>query len=114
VTHPMIDSKSTKRELTDHIVRFHLTAWSERYDQRPFTQMTTKDIRSAHDWLDRDGELDKHPRQVRAIMGGSNPVVCICGNDLWIEFPRTLDFYDYACSKCGKHISPMTETGASR
>lgn len=111
--HPKLDAKVSKKELTDHIVRYHLTAWEARRDQRPFRMMSPKAIREVHDWLDRDSLLDKTPRKFRNVMGGGD-IVCRCGNDLWIEHPRSLDYYNLECSRCHCYVSPLTETGASR
>lgn len=57
----------------------------------------------------------EEPRERRSIMDGSIVLQCpVDGVTLFYEWPRSLDYFDYECAQCGRHLSALTETGASR
>ena len=90
------------------------------------TAFSPKYLRDAHnnehEYTDRNADLDKTPRKRSSVMSGGAITCANCqilkqsdpAGDLFIEWPRSLDNFDYECAKCGAHIHPYTETGASR
>ena len=55
---------------------------------------------------------EQEPAPRHTITG--TQVICSCGHDMFRERPRSLDFFNYVCAKCGKTTSPLTETGMCR
>lgn len=108
------DKHTRKAEMARHIGHDHFsllrgiptTAYSIVYLREQHN--------AEHNHADADAQIDKTPRKRTSVYDGGGITCPECGNDTFIEHPRSLDFYDYECARCFKHIAPYTETGASR